>query len=141
MKPAYSKSVPKQLYIGGKWRDASGRRDPAGEDPAPRRTLVAIAEPHRRLMAALGAADEIQKEWGSNPPARKGEILRRAGEMIVERRRTGAPPDSRDGKTGRSRRNGDHYAAEFSAGSRAGGADRRPTTPPLAEQAREDAHG
>src|SRR3712207_6407971 len=37
-------------------------------------------------MAALGAADEAQAEWGKTAPRERGEILRRAFERIVERK-------------------------------------------------------
>jgi succinate-semialdehyde dehydrogenase/glutarate-semialdehyde dehydrogenase len=83
---AVLESVPKKLYIGGKWRDASGGGTLAVEDPATEETLVEIADATPDdAMAALGAADDIQKEWGSHPPRERGEILRRAWEMIAER--------------------------------------------------------
>src|SRR3712207_6049819 len=37
-------------------------------------------------MAALGAADEAQAEWGKTAPRERGEILRRAFEQITERK-------------------------------------------------------
>ena len=36
-------------------------------------------------MDALGAADEMQAEWGKTAPRERGEILRRAFEKLVER--------------------------------------------------------
>jgi succinate-semialdehyde dehydrogenase/glutarate-semialdehyde dehydrogenase len=78
-------SVPKQLYIGGAWRDASGGATLAVEDPATGEPLcdVADATPQDGL-AALSAAAEKQAEWAAHPPRERGEILRRAFEAIVE---------------------------------------------------------
>ncbi len=78
--------VPKQLYIGGRWRDASGAGTLAVEDPSTGETLVEVADaPPDDAMAALAAAAEAQAEWAAHPPRERGEILRRAYEMIVAR--------------------------------------------------------
>jgi succinate-semialdehyde dehydrogenase/glutarate-semialdehyde dehydrogenase len=83
---AVLESVPRQLYIGGEWRDGSEGGTIAVTDPATEETLVEVADATPDdAKAALGAADEMQKEWGSHPPRERGEILRRAWEMIVER--------------------------------------------------------
>src|SRR4051794_1991184 len=83
---AVLESVPKQLYIGGEWRDGTGGETLGVEDPATQETLVEIADATPDdAKAALGAAHEMQKEWGAHPPRERGEILRRAWEMIVER--------------------------------------------------------
>jgi succinate-semialdehyde dehydrogenase/glutarate-semialdehyde dehydrogenase len=78
-------SVPKQLYIGGAWRDASAGGTLAVEDPATGEPLVDVADatPEDGL-AALSAAAEKQAEWAAHPPRERGEILRRAFEAIVE---------------------------------------------------------
>src|SRR3954454_15193682 len=78
--------VPKQLYIGGEWRDGTGGETLGVEDPATQETLVEIADATPNdAVAALAAASEAQKEWGSHPPRERGEILRRAWEKIGER--------------------------------------------------------
>jgi succinate-semialdehyde dehydrogenase/glutarate-semialdehyde dehydrogenase len=78
--------VPKQLYIGGRWRDASGAGTLAVEDPSTGETLVEVADAQPDdAMAALAAAAEAQAEWAAHPPRERGEILRRAYEMIVAR--------------------------------------------------------
>jgi len=78
--------VPKQLYIGGRWRDASGAGTLAVEDPSTGETLVEVADAQvDDAMAALAAAAEAQAEWAAHPPRERGEILRRAYEMIVAR--------------------------------------------------------
>jgi len=78
--------VPKQLYIGGRWRDASGAGTLAVEDPSTGETLVEVADAQPDdALAALAAAAEAQAEWAAHPPRERGEILRRAYEMIVAR--------------------------------------------------------
>src|SRR6202161_1999631 len=78
--------VPKQLYIAGRWRDATGARTLAVEDPSSGQTLVDVADAQPDdALAALGAAAERQAEWAAYAPRERGEILRRAYEAIVER--------------------------------------------------------
>jgi succinate-semialdehyde dehydrogenase / glutarate-semialdehyde dehydrogenase len=78
--------VAKQLYIGGRWRDASGGGTLAVEDPATAQTLVEVADATPDdALAALAAAAEAQAEWAAHPPRERGEILRRAFEAIVDR--------------------------------------------------------
>src|SRR4051812_25938887 len=83
---AVLESVPKQLYIGGEWRDGTGGETLGVEAPATQETLVEIADATPDdAVAALAAASDAQAEWGSHPPRERGEILRRAWEMIGER--------------------------------------------------------
>jgi succinate-semialdehyde dehydrogenase/glutarate-semialdehyde dehydrogenase len=78
--------VAKQLYIGGRWRDASGGGTLAVEDPATAQTLVEVADATPDdALAALAAAAEAQAEWAAHPPRERGEILRRAFEAIADR--------------------------------------------------------
>jgi succinate-semialdehyde dehydrogenase/glutarate-semialdehyde dehydrogenase len=78
-------SVPKKLYIAGEWRDGSEGTLEI-EDPSTGEvfTEVADASPDD-AVAALAAAHEKQKEWAEHPPRERGEILRRAYELITER--------------------------------------------------------
>ena len=79
-------AVNAKLYIGGEWRDASGGGTIPVEDPATGETLVEVADAQPEdAMAALDSAAAHQAEWGSSPPRERGEILRRAWELIVER--------------------------------------------------------
>jgi len=77
--------VPKQLYIGGEWRDgAKGRL--SVEDPATGETLTDVADASvEDAKAALDAAVEAAPEWSRHPPRERGEILRRAFETIIAR--------------------------------------------------------
>ncbi|MCW2854680.1 MAG: Aldehyde Dehydrogenase [Marmoricola sp.] len=72
-------AVPKQLLIGGQWRDATGGGTFAVEDPATGQTLceVADATPADGL-AALDAAVAAQAGWAATPPNERSEILHRA---------------------------------------------------------------
>jgi succinate-semialdehyde dehydrogenase / glutarate-semialdehyde dehydrogenase len=77
--------VPKQLYIGGEWRDgAEGTL--RVEDPATGESLCEVADASTDdAIAALDAAVEAGPEWAKHPPRERGEILRRAFEAIAER--------------------------------------------------------
>ncbi len=79
-------AVPKQLFIGGEWRDASGGATLAVEDPATGETLCEVADATADdALAALDAACAAQAEWAAHPPRERGEILRRAYEEMIER--------------------------------------------------------
>ena len=79
-------NVNKQLFIGGEWRDATEGGTLAVEDPSTGESLceVADAQPDDAL-AALEAASEAQADWAKYPPRQRGEILRSAFEMIMDR--------------------------------------------------------
>jgi succinate-semialdehyde dehydrogenase/glutarate-semialdehyde dehydrogenase len=77
--------VPKQLYIGGEWRDAAGGTLRV-EDPATGETVAEVADASpEEAMEALDAAVEAGPSWAETPPRDRGEILRRAFEVIVDR--------------------------------------------------------
>src|SRR5665213_213769 len=77
--------VPKDLYIGGEWRAASGGGTLSVEDPSTGETLVEVADGGvDDALAALSAAAAAQAEWGAHPPRERGEILRRSYEAIVD---------------------------------------------------------
>jgi succinate-semialdehyde dehydrogenase / glutarate-semialdehyde dehydrogenase len=73
-------------FIGGQWREGAGETI-AVEDPSTGDTLVQIASATAQdAKAALDAAVEAQIEWRSHPPRERGEILRRAYEVLNERK-------------------------------------------------------
>ena len=79
-------SVPKQLFIGGEWRDASEGATMPVEDPSTGESLCEVADATPTdATAALDAAVEAQAEWAKHPPRERGEILRQAFEAISER--------------------------------------------------------
>jgi succinate-semialdehyde dehydrogenase / glutarate-semialdehyde dehydrogenase len=77
--------VPKQLYIAGQWRD--GSKGTIGvEDPATGETLCEVADASTDdAKEALDAAVVAGPEWSRQPPRERGEVLRRAFEVIIER--------------------------------------------------------
>jgi succinate-semialdehyde dehydrogenase/glutarate-semialdehyde dehydrogenase len=78
--------VPKHLYIGGEWRQATGGGTLAVEDPATGETLTEVADgTPEDALAALAAAAEAQGAWAATAPRERGEILRRAYELVLER--------------------------------------------------------
>jgi succinate-semialdehyde dehydrogenase / glutarate-semialdehyde dehydrogenase len=75
--------VPKQLYIGGEWRDGA-KGTLSVEDPSTGESLCEVADASADdAMAALDAAVDAGAEWAAHPPRERGEILRRAFEHIV----------------------------------------------------------
>jgi succinate-semialdehyde dehydrogenase/glutarate-semialdehyde dehydrogenase len=77
--------VPKQLYIGGEWRDGA-KGTLAVEDPATGEALCEVADASADdARAALDAAVAAGPEWAKTAPRERGEILRRAFEAITAR--------------------------------------------------------
>ena len=83
---ALIEGAKKQLFIDGEWRDATEGGTIVVEDPATGETLCEVADGQPDdAVAALDAASEAQADWAKHPPRERGEILRRAFEMITER--------------------------------------------------------
>jgi len=79
-------AVPKQLFIGGQWRDASGGGTLPVHDPSTGEVLCDVADAvPGDASAALEAATAAQERWAKHPPRERGEILRRAYERITAR--------------------------------------------------------
>jgi succinate-semialdehyde dehydrogenase/glutarate-semialdehyde dehydrogenase len=78
-------SVPHQLYIGGEWRDGAAGTLPV-EDPATGETLCEVADATPEdAGAALAAAHEAFGDFRVMAPRERGDILRRAYDLIMER--------------------------------------------------------
>lgn len=78
--------VPTQLFIGGSWRDAEGGGTFGVDDPATGETLVQVADASvADGAAALDAAVAAQADWAASAPRDRGEILRKAFEIVVDR--------------------------------------------------------
>jgi succinate-semialdehyde dehydrogenase/glutarate-semialdehyde dehydrogenase len=106
--------VPTGLLIGGEWRPGSGGRlavtDPATEDPI---AQVASATPEDAL-AAVAAAYEALPRWAATAPRERGECLRRAHALMMERSEAIARlMVLENGKALRDARGEVTYAAEF----------------------------
>ncbi|GAA1356452.1 NAD-dependent succinate-semialdehyde dehydrogenase [Arthrobacter rhombi] len=79
-------SVPTGLLINGEWRDASDGGTFDVHDPATGKVLATLASATSDdAMAALDAADAAQASWARTAPRERGEILRRAFDLIQER--------------------------------------------------------
>ncbi|HEV8056098.1 MAG TPA: NAD-dependent succinate-semialdehyde dehydrogenase, partial [Nocardioidaceae bacterium] len=79
-------AVHSQLFIGGQWRGAEGGKTFGVEDPSTGNVLAEVADAGvADGEAALDAAVAAQQDWGRTPPRDRGEILRRAFELITER--------------------------------------------------------
>ncbi len=84
---AVLEGVPTELYIGGRWRAATGSGTLPVEDPSTGETLVEVADAQPPdALDALAAAAACQAEWGATAPRDRGEILRRAYEALTARR-------------------------------------------------------
>ncbi|QIZ97618.1 NAD-dependent succinate-semialdehyde dehydrogenase [Leifsonia sp. PS1209] len=78
--------VPDGLYIDGRWEQ--GTRDPIEvSDPATGRVIkrIANATPEDGIRA-LDAADAAAEAWAATPPRTRAEILRKAFDLLQERR-------------------------------------------------------
>ncbi|MGI8802133.1 MAG: NAD-dependent succinate-semialdehyde dehydrogenase [Solirubrobacteraceae bacterium] len=79
-------AVPKQLLIGGSWREATGGGRLAVGDPATGARLCEVADGGEDdARAALDAACGAGSAWAATPPRERGEVLRRAFEAIAAR--------------------------------------------------------
>ncbi|MGI5995802.1 MAG: NAD-dependent succinate-semialdehyde dehydrogenase [Saccharomonospora viridis] len=77
--------VPKQLFIGGTWRDSD---DGVFEvyDPGNGSRLCEVADGRGTdAEAAVEAAVAAQDTWAATPPRERGEILRRAWRLMIDR--------------------------------------------------------
>ena len=79
--------VPNQLYINGEWVAASGGRTLTVQNPATGETIKTIADASvEDGAAAMDAAVGAQDSWAATPPRVRGESLRRAFDLLQERK-------------------------------------------------------
>ncbi|GHH79385.1 NAD-dependent succinate-semialdehyde dehydrogenase [Promicromonospora soli] len=79
-------AVPDGLLIGGRWRPASSGATLTVDDPSTGRTIKTIADAGADDgMAALDAAVAAAAQWAATPARDRGEILRRAFDLLQER--------------------------------------------------------
>ena len=79
-------SVPTQLFIGGAWVDSTSGRSIAVTDPATGKTIATIADASPEdAQRAMDAAAAAQDDWAATAPRVRGEILRRAFDLLQER--------------------------------------------------------
>ncbi|HEV7169297.1 MAG TPA: NAD-dependent succinate-semialdehyde dehydrogenase [Micrococcaceae bacterium] len=79
-------SVPTGLLINGQWKPAASGKTFDVEDPSTGHTLLTISDAGAEDgAAALDAAAAAQEAWAATAPRERGEILRRAFELVTER--------------------------------------------------------
>jgi len=79
-------SLPTKLWIGGEQVDAKDKATMAVDDPSTGETLTEVANASPEdATKALDAACAVQQEWAATAPRQRGEILRKAWELVVER--------------------------------------------------------
>ncbi|HWT93002.1 MAG TPA: NAD-dependent succinate-semialdehyde dehydrogenase [Solirubrobacteraceae bacterium] len=77
-------AVPKGLYIGGEWRETESTVPV--EDPSTGEVIAQVADATvDDALAALTAAADAQKMWANTPSRERGEVLRKAYDLIMER--------------------------------------------------------
>jgi succinate-semialdehyde dehydrogenase / glutarate-semialdehyde dehydrogenase len=107
--------LPTGLYIGGQWRDASDGERIEVIDPASDEVIADVASGSPEDgRSAVDAAAEAAAGWAATAPRERGEILRRAFELLIEHRDALTELMVLEG--GKSRRDADGevtYAAEF----------------------------
>ena len=76
--------VPTDLYIGGKWKRASDDKRFDVIDPATESVIASVASASvEDARAAVDAAEAAFGEWAARKPRERGEILRKAFEVLT----------------------------------------------------------
>jgi succinate-semialdehyde dehydrogenase / glutarate-semialdehyde dehydrogenase len=79
-------AVPQGLFVAGQWRPAADGRTLVVEDPSTGEPIAEVADASPADgREALDAAVDAQADWAATPPRDRGEILRRAFELILDR--------------------------------------------------------
>jgi succinate-semialdehyde dehydrogenase/glutarate-semialdehyde dehydrogenase len=77
-------NVPTDLYIGGKWRKSSDNQRFDVIDPATEKKVASVASATPDdAIAAVDAAHAAFEGWAAKKPRERGEILRKAFELII----------------------------------------------------------
>ncbi len=103
------------LFIGGAWREANSGATFDVRDPADGSVITKVADGDvADAVDALDAAVDAQPSWGTTAPRDRGEILRRAFELITARADDFAELISLEmGKTIKEAKGEVTYGAEF----------------------------
>jgi len=79
--------TPGQLFIGGAWVDGETGATIKVYDPSTGEVIKEIADATPADgQRAIDAAAEAQADWAATAPRERGEILRRAFDLLIERR-------------------------------------------------------
>ena len=75
------------LYIDGKWTASTGSRRIEVEDPATRQVIGSVPRgTEEDVNRAVAAAKRAFPAWSQMPPQERGAILRKAGELMEQRK-------------------------------------------------------
>ena len=107
--------VPTDLHIGGHWRPASDGARFDVSDPATETVIASVASASvEDAKAAVDAADAASADWAGRKPRERGEILRKAYELLVRQSERFAKLITvENGKSLADARGEVAYAAEF----------------------------
>src|SRR5918992_1359275 len=108
-------NVPTDLWIGGKWRKSSDNQRFDVIDPATEQKIASVASASiDDAKAALDAAQAAFPAWAAKKPRERGEILRKAYELIMrDAERLAKLITIENGKALSDSRGEVAYAAEF----------------------------
>ena len=108
-------NVPTDLWIGGKWRKSSDGQRFDVIDPATEKKVASVASATvDDAIAALDAAQAAFPAWAAKKPRERGEILRKAFELIMrDAERLAKLITVENGKALSDSRGEVAYAAEF----------------------------
>jgi succinate-semialdehyde dehydrogenase/glutarate-semialdehyde dehydrogenase len=108
-------NVPTDLWIGGKWKKASDGARFDVIDPATEKVIASVASATvEDAKAAIDAADAAFPAWAAKKPRERGEILRKAFEIIMrDAERYAKIITLENGKSLTDSRGEVAYAAEF----------------------------
>ena len=80
-------AVPGQLFIGGQWRASASGKTLDVHDPSTGKTIKKIADATPAdARAAMDAAANAQAGWAATAPRERGELLRRAFDLMQQRK-------------------------------------------------------
>jgi succinate-semialdehyde dehydrogenase/glutarate-semialdehyde dehydrogenase len=107
--------VPTELIVGGQRRPASDRGTFPVLDPATGKTLADVANgTEADARACVDAAEAAAADWAATPPRQRGEILRAAFQLMVDRAdQLAALIVAENGKARADARGEILYSAEF----------------------------
>src|SRR5258708_300614 len=108
-------NVPTDLWIGGKWKKSSDGARFDVIDPATEQKIASVASASiDDAKAALDAAQGAFPAWAAKKPRERGEILRKAYELIIrDAERLAKLITIENGKALSDSRGGVAYGAEF----------------------------
>jgi succinate-semialdehyde dehydrogenase / glutarate-semialdehyde dehydrogenase len=108
-------NVPTDLWIGGKWRKSSDGQRFDVMDPATEQKVASVASASvEDAKAAVDAAQGAFEGWAARKPRERGEILRKAYELIMrDAERLAKLITIENGKALSDSRGEVAYAAEF----------------------------